>query len=74
MNEQNKPKRKSTYYPESNKKYQDKVKMYTIKFSLSDDDQSIVTFLENEREELGLSSNAYIKKILTDYVNSKYNQ
>lgn len=74
MNEQNKPKRKSTYYPESNKKYQDKVKMYTIKFSLSDDDQSIVAFLENEREELGLSSNAYIKKILTDYVNSKYNQ
>lgn len=74
MNEQNKPKRKSVYYPESEKRYKSKVKQYKVQFSLSDDDKSIVTFLENEREELGLSSNAYIKKILTDYVNSKYNQ
>lgn len=65
---------RSLYYPESAKRYQSKVKQYKVQFSLSDDDQSIVAFLENEREELGLSSNAYIKKILTDYVNSRYNQ
>ena len=57
---------------EIKKKYQDKVKQYKVQFSLSDDDQSIVTFLENEMQEKGMSANAYIKSILTQYVNSKY--
>lgn len=65
---------RSSYYPESAKRYQSKVKQYNVQFSLSDDDKSVVAFLENEREELGLSSSAYIKKILREYVNSKYNQ
>ena len=63
---------RSVYYPESKKKYQDKVKQYKVQFSLSDDDQSIVAFLENEMQEKGMSANAYIKSILTQYVNSKY--
>ena len=63
---------RSVYYPEISKKYRQKVKQYNIKFSLSDDDQSIVAFLENEIQEKGLSANAYIKGILTDHVNSKY--
>ena len=67
---------RSVYYPEAVKKYQakyrEKTKKYTVVFSLSDDDQSIVNFLENERQEKGLSSNAYIKGILIEYVNNKY--
>lgn len=63
---------RSVYYPESQKRYNEKIKKYTIKFSLSDDDQSIVAFLENEMQEKGMSANAYIKDILTQYVNSKY--
>ena len=63
---------RSVYYPESQKKYNEKIKKYTIQFSLSDDDQSIVAFLENEMQEKGMSANAYIKDILTQYVNSKY--
>ena len=63
---------RSIYYPEAAKKYQTKITKYTIKFSLSDDDQSIVNFLENERAEKGLSANAYIKGILIEYVNNKY--
>lgn len=63
---------RSVYYPESTKKYQNKIKQYTVKFSLSDDDQSIVAFLENEMQEKGMSANAYIKSILTQYVNNKY--
>ena len=64
--------KKNNYYPDSQKKYRQKVKQYNIKFSLSDDDQSIVAFLENEMQEKGMSANAYIKDILTQYVNSKY--
>lgn len=64
--------KKNNYYPNSQKKYRQKVKQYNIKFSLSDDDQSIVAFLENEMQEKGMSANAYIKDILTQYVNSKY--
>ena len=60
----------ANYYPDSQKKYSSKIKSYTVKFSLSDDDQSIVAFLENEMREKGLSANAYIKGILTQYVNS----
>ena len=63
---------RSVYYPDAQKKYRQKVKQYNIKFSLSDDDQSIVAFLENEMQEKGMSANAYIKDILTQYVNSKY--
>ena len=66
--------KKSTYYAESQKKYREKVKQYNIKFSLSDDDASIVSFIENEMAEKGLSANAYIKGILTEYVNSKYKE
>lgn len=64
--------KKSTYYADSQKKYHQKIKQYAVKFSLSDDDQSIVAFMENEMQEKGLSANAYIKGILTQYVNSKY--
>lgn len=63
---------RSVYYPDAKKKYQNKVKQYKVQFSLSDDDQSIVAFLENEMQEKGMSANAYIKSILTQYVNSKY--
>lgn len=63
---------KSTYYAESQKKYNNKVKLYAVKFSLSDDDKSIVAFMENEMQEKGLTANAYIKGILKDYVNAKY--
>ena len=64
----------NNYYPDSQKKYRSKIKQYNIKFSLSDDDMSIVNFLENEREELGLTANSYLKGILTEYVNSKYKE
>ena len=68
---------RSVYYPEAQKKYHEKyrqkAKQYKVQFSLSDDDQSIVAFLENEMQEKGMSANAYIKDILTQYVNSKYN-
>ena len=63
---------RSVYYPDAKKKYQNKVKQYKVQFPLSDDDQSIVAFLENEMQEKGMSANAYIKDILTQYVNSKY--
>lgn len=63
---------RSVYNADIQKKYRKKAKQYNIKFSLSDDDQSIVAFLENEMQEKGLSANAYIKGILTEYVNSKY--
>ena len=63
---------RNIYYPDAKKKYQNKVKQYKVQFSLSDDDQSIVAFLENEMQEKGMSANAYIKDILTQYVNSKY--
>ena len=63
---------RSVYYPDAQKKYRQKVKQYKVQFSLSDDDQSIVAFLENEMQEKGISANAYIKDILTQYVNSKY--
>lgn len=63
---------RSVYYSDIQKKYNEKIKKYTVKFSLSDDDQSIVAFLENEMQEKGLSANAYIKEILTEYVNNKY--
>ena len=63
---------RSVYYPDAKKKYQNKIKQYKVQFSLSDDDQSIVAFLENEMQEKGMSANAYIKSILTQYVNSKY--
>lgn len=62
----------NNYYPETQKKYRAKTKQYNVTFSLSDDDASIVHFLENERQELGMSANAYIKKILTEYVNNQY--
>ena len=64
--------KKNNYYPNSQKKYRQKVKQYNINFSLSDNYQSIVAFLENEMQEKGMSANAYIKDILTQYVNSKY--
>ena len=63
---------RSVHYPDAKKKYQNKVKQYKVQFSLSDNDQSIVAFMENEMQEKGMSANAYIKGILTDYVNSKY--
>ena len=63
---------RSVYYPDAKKKYQNKVKQYKVQFSLSDNDQSIVAFMENEMQEKGMSANAYIKGILIDYVNSKY--
>lgn len=63
---------RSVYYPDSQKKYRQKVKQYKVQFSLSDDDKSIVAFMENEMQEKGISANAYIKDILTQYVNSKY--
>ena len=67
---------RSVYYPDAQKKYQEKyrqkAKQYKVQFSLSDDDLSIVAFLENEMQEKGMSANAYIKSILTQYVNSKY--
>lgn len=66
--------KKSTYYAESQKKYREKVKQYKVQFSLSDDDASIVSFMENEMAEKGLSANAYIKGILTEYVNNKYKE
>lgn len=59
---------------ESQAKYLQKVKKYTIMFSLSDDDRATVNFLENEMAEKGLSANAYIKGILTEYVNNKYKE
>lgn len=69
---------RSVYYPDAQKKYQEKyrqkTKQYKVQFSLSDDDQSIVSFLENEMQEKGLSANAYIKGILTQYVNDQYNK
>ena len=63
---------RSVHYPDAKKKYQNKIKQYKVQFSLSDNDQSIVAFLENEMQEKGMSANAYIKDILTQYVNSKY--
>ena len=63
---------RSVYCPDAQKKYRQKAKQYKVQFSLSDDDQSIVAFLENEMHEKGMSANAYIKDILTQYVNSKY--
>ena len=63
---------RSVYYSDAQKKYRQKVKQYKVQFSLSDDDQSIVAFMENEMQEKGMSANAYIKDILTQYVNSKY--
>ena len=63
---------RSVHYPDAKKKYQNKVKQYKVQFSLSDNDQSIVAFMENEMQEKGMSANAYIKGILIDYVNSKY--
>ena len=68
----NKDGTRSVYYPDAKKQYQNKVKQYKVQFSLSDDDQSIVAFLENEMQEKEMSANAYIKEILTQYVNSKY--
>lgn len=62
----------TNYYPKSQADYRKKIKKYTVSFSLSDDDKSIVSFLENEMKEKGISSNAYIKGILRDYVNAKY--
>ena len=63
---------RSVYYTDAQKKYRQKVKQYKVQFSLSDDDKSIVAFMENEMQEKGISANAYIKDILTQYVNSKY--
>lgn len=60
------------YYAESQKKYKKKIKKYYVQFSLSDEDKSIVAFLENEMQEKGISANAYLKGILTEYVNNKY--
>ena len=68
----NKDGTRSVYYPDAKKKYQNKVKQYKVQFSLSDEDQSIVAFMENEMQEKEMSANAYIKSILTQYVNSKY--
>lgn len=65
-------KKSSTYYPDSQKKYKSKIKKYTTSFSLSDEDQAIVAFLENEMQERGMSANAYIKSILIQYVNDQY--
>lgn len=59
---------------EAIKRYREKTKIYRVQFSLSDADKSIVDFLENERLELGMSANAYIKNILTQYVDSKYKE
>lgn len=61
-------------YTDSHKKYNQKTKQYKVQFSLSDDDRATVNFLENEMAEKGLSANAYIKGILTEYVNNKYKE
>lgn len=55
-------------------KYHKKIKQYSVKFNLSNNDKSIVDFLENEMTEKGMTVNAYLKEILTDYVNKKYQQ
>ena len=65
---------KKSTYTNYHKKYNQKIKQYKVQFSLSDDDKSIVAFMENEMQEKGLSANAYIKGILTEYVNRKYKE
>lgn len=66
---------RSVYYPESQKKYQEKyrqkTKQYNIKFSLSNADQEIVSILETLIEKSGLSANAYLKNVIIDHV-AKY--
>lgn len=60
--------KRSVYYPESAKKYQDKIKQYKVTFSLSDDDQATVRILDELIEESGLSANAYLKQLLRKHV------
>lgn len=67
----NKNGKKSVYYPGNAKSYQNKIQTYSIKFSLSDDDQATVHMLNDLISESGLTANAYIKNVLRDHVNQK---
>ena len=61
---------RSVYYPESQKKYQEKyrqkTKQYNIKFGLSE--QNIVFDLENLIFKSGVTANAYIKNIIIEHI------
>ena len=59
------------YDAEAQKKYQEKVKKYTVKFTLSDDDKATVQTLDDLILSSGLTANAYIKNVLRDHVNRK---
>lgn len=59
------------YDAEAQKKYQEKVKKYTVKFTLSDDDRATVQTLDDLILSSGLTANAYIKNVLRDHVNQK---
>lgn len=59
------------YNAEAQKKYQEKVKKYTVKFTLSDDDRATVQTLDDLILSSGLTANAYIKNVLRDHVNQK---
>ena len=59
------------YNAEAQKKYQEKVKKYTVNFTLSDDDRATVQTLDDLILSSGLTANAYIKNVLRDHVNQK---
>lgn len=66
-------KKKSTYYKESQQRYADKVKKYTVKYTLKELD--IIPYIDNALNDSNLTANSWIKQAIKEkLINDGYIQ